>query len=238
MSMMLITTGSESFKHGTTKLYVFTMPSPRFPSPGDTQFHVGQVPRLITNSVLTRRAEGTNFEASTFRVLSSDSFPAASGNVDQGRWTRTTFDLPEGLVLKVWARITREATPSAFRASPNVSALTRAVLIQVRETAPLYRMVCNRVQDARATNVPAVIEGRFDILEMTEAARMGVKFSDMDFNASATFLHHSRGMVMTITKLADEISARVETQTKIVKNDEGKQVHIPVARKRRMLDLE
>jgi hypothetical protein len=99
-------------------------------------------------------------------------------------------------------------------------------------------MVCNRVQDARATNVPAVIEGRFDILEMTEAARMGVKFSDMDFNASATFLHHSRGMVMTITKLADEISARVETQTKIVKNDEGKQVHIPVARKRRMLDLE
>lgn len=210
MPLLQTTTGFENFSSGSAKVYVFSLPTPAFPG-NESNLHL-----LSRAGVSGVRAVGTATAA-----------PAAPGvPYDRGKWTTQTFDIPEGMVLKVFANRSTSAF-GQMRIMANMA-------IRMRAQGPLMRLSAILTQHQNATYTRANIEGRFDILTLEEALALGASIPST-FHAT-----YGRGMTsraFEITQMEREVTSRAAVRVRTIENSQGEAVVVTDSRRGRALDL-
>ncbi len=147
------TTGNENFQTSYTKSYLFWIPCRA--EPEGKEIH------------LTYAAKGGLHGIE--KVGNMEATPAAPGYRDEfGKWYRCTYEVPEGTVLKLFA-MRKVAEQTAGRHQ------TAALLLHVRENAPMYRIGVRLTGNPRASFSNVYTEGRFDVLTLDEAESLGVR---------------------------------------------------------------
>ncbi len=150
-----VTTGKENFNSTSAKCNVFFVPSALF--------------RAEKEVMLWQMAKGEG--GAPHRVVQQNrrTHQAAPGYPREfGLLTQCDFDVPEGMVLKVWAtRKNQELRAGRY--------VTAAAFMVVRETAPLIELRVLTNNDPRAnTAVRVGIIGKLDLLTVDEARGLGV----------------------------------------------------------------
>lgn len=200
------TSGQENFEVGTCKVHLFFSPSNHFPG---NEAHIGVVARQGTHGIAM---------AGFPEVLR-----AAPGYKDDlGKWTRGTYEVPEGVVLKVFA-----SRSGSRRSMANL-------YIQMREGAALRRLIIPTTQWAQGQFQEVTVEGRFDTLTLAEATALGVKTPPQ---YAHFFARTNVDQAMDIRELAPERQARVARTVEVVTNSAGEAVQVPQNRRRRQVQL-
>lgn len=138
--------GAESFDGAMAKCMVFLTGNPL---PKDKPLFVAA-------------KEGFCRRVGAFQKLNAGNH--ANVNADCGHWIQTSYAVPDGRVVKIFA------TRSIFGAEKR----TANILLRMRSGAGLKRITVPLTQHVRANIQNAVYEGRFDILTRAEAAEYGV----------------------------------------------------------------
>lgn len=202
-------TGKEDFETGSCKLHAFFAPTTRFPG---KEVFLGQAAMEAIASI-RRHGQRTVVPA----------IPGAQKIV--GEWTTATYDIPERVVIKLFAS----------KKLQNVSRPTMAsVFIQMRETAPLTRCVFRTIGGPRAQYQQVSIEGRFDVIPATEAKALGVFIP-------AQYDHYSQqeyiDRLFSFVEVSPALRPRQEVAPRIIENSLGQEVEIAITRRRRGLSL-
>ncbi|KRW94259.1 hypothetical protein [Paracoccus sp. MKU1] len=217
--LIQVTTGSESFKTGASKYHVFVVPSTRYNLPDRKEQHIGIVQRLNLPSIPVRQ-------------VSAERSPAAAGSmVDLGSWTKTTFEVPDGLILKVWGQ--RTLSGAAIGADRGVTGIG-AMLIQTRASAALRRITCLRVPDRQASVTTVTLEGRFDVLTLRDAAEQGAA---LPMDRIGQFTSPAARQIFAVHQIDGELSARPVATVETVKGERGEAVQVQTVKMRRAIDL-
>jgi hypothetical protein len=203
-------TGSENFPHASAKVHVFAVPTTQFPG---TEIHIGIAAK---NSMyhITPHGQG-------------QMVPAAAGRIEQyGSISTRTWNVPEGMVLKVFAqRKSSEWTRQTLMGN---------LLIAMREGAALRRVLIALTGWEHAAYQRLTIEGRFDILSVTDAVRLGVRIPEA-YERYFTEAYTRR--VFQFETVAPEASQRPTAEVRAVENSAGQVVEVVVPHRRRNLDL-
>lgn len=206
-------TGSQNLPEGMTKLHLFFVPTRR---------HAGQEAHI---SALTR---GINPEV---RVTATNkvSMPAVSGApLTLGEWHSANYEVPEGVVFKVFG------TKRQNYRGQQLTTHTASMYIQMRPTAALNSIDFSILEHARSPIQRATIQGRFDILEIPQAAQLGISLQPQ-------FLGQLRpdkvARLFTIRELERQIEAQVTQRTVTVRNSDGDAVVLQKTVARRAVKL-
>lgn len=215
--LLQVTTGNEAFRAGSCKYHAFIVKTQRHPMPPPhSEVHIN----IATTKGLfgTRRVSGTRI-------------PSASGMVDMGAWVQGVYDLPDGMVIKLWGH--RSLSGRAVGASQQSNAIG-ALLLRIRSGAALRRVTCNTVPDSLSNNVPVRLEGRFDFVSLAEAGRLGVPLTvDLTKQLASPM---TRNLFQMEVLDAETETAAVQT-TQVVQTD-GERVVVPVAKRPRAINLD
>ena len=180
MTLIRVTSGYENFEDRSMKSYLFTVPSRSF------QFHpTSERSSGISNQVSERvQARDDTGEVMLWMVAKSGQhglrragpatrIVAGSGMVEKmvGSWATQTFDIPDGVIIKVFSHKKADRRPSR----------NAAVYLRVRRTGPMQRLSAIGTMHQRAAlpYIPSA-EGRFDILSPDDLTAEGV----VNFNRS------------------------------------------------------
>lgn len=202
-------TGKEEFPIGQCKLNLFFAPSSRFPG---SETFLGMAAREGKNGI---SAHGQ-------RTV----IPAVQGGVKElGEWTNASYNVPERMVLKIFGQ----------KKTQEVSRPTMAsMFVQVRDSAPLNRVLFRTLGWSRAAFQSVMIEGRFDIISADEARALGVYIP-------AQYAHYAQEdyirRLFTVEQVAPETHTRVEVAPRVVENSLGQEVEIVTTRRRRGISL-
>jgi hypothetical protein len=209
--MLLQTTyGQENFQSGSSKTYLFTMPTTAFPG------------KEVNVAVAAK-----DVHAGIRVVQSQPPVPAATGMVAEvGKWTTTTYEMPEGRLLKLFMM---RNTPDfgTMRVGANL-------LLRVRSGAALRRVGAILVGHPRATYTRAWTEGRFDILSVAQARALGAAIP-RHFEPSYDQTMVSRGY--EIVEIEPEHEAPPVPHAQVVTSSRGEEVVVTSVRRRRALEL-
>jgi hypothetical protein len=197
-----------------------------FPGVGTSQFHVFFVPTSSAQGSEVHLGVQSKKGAYVTGVGFQRPIPAAVGMREElGKWTHGTYDVDEGIVLKAFC----------MKKTANVSSASQFnQLIRVRARAAHRRLSFPTLGWSRGAFASVSIEGRFDLLTLDEARRIGVTIP------MALSGYYSGGMRPTMFEefvLEPQIEALPTVQEAIVRNSEGREVVVPVTRRRRALDL-
>jgi hypothetical protein len=132
----------------------------------------------------------------------------ANVNADCGHWIQTSYAIPDGRVIKLFAM------RSIFGAEKR----TANIVIRMRDGAGLKRITVPLTQHPRANIQHAVYEGRFDVLTPAEATEYGVPIPDQFrrfYEAGA------REGFIRIEHLDNDSSARPMHVVREVQTEEG-----------------
>lgn len=213
-------TGSETFPSGACKLHVLGIPTQSYPRGGKGPIHIG----------LAAKDNNPSFPV---RQTAAQKLPAAAGSsVTLGTWWRSTYDVPEGMLLEVFGSI--NASGSSFGSSTGRTT-AGAVLIQMRAHAALRRITFNRQPDRMASVQSLTVEGRFDIVQLRDLAEHRPQVTSTDI------MHLSANAVRTLfssTVIDAEVTSRPELVRERIKTPEGNSVEIVKTQHRRALDLD
>lgn len=101
--------------------------------------------------------------------ISSRSMLAGQGlTADCGRWSRSTYEVDEGLIVKIVMSLTNKEWGREARKA--------AIFIKCRDNAPYNIIRMNTTQWAdRSALQQVVTEGRFDIMTLEQVARAQIK---------------------------------------------------------------
>lgn len=203
-------TGNQNFPGKLAKVYAFVVPSRRFPAPGE-------VPLFTAAKEATF---GVRKHSGGGRILACEGMSDAAGFFNQ-----TTYEVPEGLILKVFAT---KKTP--------VSDGTRvgAVFIQTRADAALQRIEVVLNDHPGATITRAHIEGRFDVVSLEDAEKAGVRVLPM--NRRTFFAESVKGLISRKV-IAPETKAKPVVSTNVIQNSAGEEVEVQTRASKRMLDV-
>lgn len=136
-----ITGSTNTFARGSSKSFIYVTPAIGSPAEGRREATLGS---LAMNGVL-----------GVTRLTSSKDLSVAGYTEAQGGAMVTAqYHLPEGLVLKVFASISR---PNQF---PDMA----AIFLRVRATAALNRVMITQTRAEDVLHNGGLVEGRFDIL--------------------------------------------------------------------------
>lgn len=208
------TTGFENFQSGSTKSYVFLVP---------TRAH--QLLNKEVHLFIAARA-GVTSPSAIRAVGSPASVPAAPGHIaETGKWTTATYDIPEGSVLKVFCN--RSNGFGSMRVSANM-------LLRVRRNAALLRIGTILTGYPKATFTRVWTEGRFDIVSPAEAHLLGVNIPPQYLGSYSESSVSRAFEVITVDR---EISSASTTTVQVLENSSGEQVEVTGLRKTRALDL-
>ena len=209
---MLITafTGSETFQGKQAKLQLFMMPSREFALPKEEFIGIA----------CKRKAHGS-------RTVQFQKHLAAPGYLDEfGAWFEATYDVPQGMCLKLFAYRKQEWTTSR---------VTGSIILQPRDGAAIRRIRWGLTQDARAAFTEGYVEGQFDILPLLQAEQEeGVQV----LPATRQFFRDPAQVGFTIEELTPERVMRVARETVTVENSRGDEVEVARRQRRRQLDLD
>lgn len=206
-------TGNENFERSSAKAFVLHQPSRDFPAPMTRHlFVLGKEQDATVTNVSTRFVE------------------AAPGLIeDFGKWALTRFEVPEGMILKLYGQRKMGGVSGPGRHSG------AAILVRLRHDAALRRICMSLTGDSRAhfTSISPLV-GRFDILTGTQAYTFGVNVDRFRSQMSEANVES----VFTMETLEAEQAPPVEEQTVTVQNAPGEQaVEVAVRRRHRDLDL-
>lgn len=206
-------TGSQNFPEGSTKLHVFFVPTRQRMG---QEIHIGQLARGANPDV----------PASASNVQRFAAWSGASATL--GEWTRANYDIPEGVVLKVYGSKRQSLQ------GQNMGEARAAVYLQMRSGAALNRIAFSMLQNPKSPIASATIEGRFDILNMQQLAQLGV-----GLNVTTLALLNERQVerLFSFSVLDRPTEARREVKTTTVKNSEGQSVVIQKATAKRAVKL-
>lgn len=207
--MLRLITGEEKFPVGQSKFHVFFVPTNQFPG---AEKHVG---------ILTRENH------SHVRLVGyPERMPAAPGMAAEhvGKWTRSNLDIDSGVVLKVFG----------MRRMSGSQQQMASQYIQLREGAALRRITMATCRWPKGQFNDVEIEGKFDLLTITEATHLGAK----TVPTYARF--HNPAMVRVLfreSQLAPETVSREIRHVEQVVNSDGAVVPVVSHRRQRKLEV-
>lgn len=207
------TTGAQNFPTGSTKLHVFFVPTRLRMG---QELHIGQMAKGMNPDVPVTSANVQRF-------------PAMNGAPETlGTWTQAQYNIPEGVVLKVFGskRISTQGQALPTR--------TACIYVQVRSGAPLTSIGFNLIEHDRSPVSRAEMQGRFDILTMAELAQLGVTMR-ADIMGQISDVAVNR--IFNLSILERQTQARHEVKTSTLKNSEGETVAIQRSVVRRAVKL-
>lgn len=208
---MLITsyTGKEVVSGRETQVSLQFIPSNQFPGKIEPLFARARADRAI-------RQHG-----------SPQYIPALNGMRPElvGQWVQSTYDVPENMLFAVRAKINQRGILA-----------DGAVLIQMRDGAPLVRINVPLSRAPKAALEVAYIEGRFDVLNAQQAGQEGAKLMGQQTLIQA-FVPSRRDRVMSFQTLASQTVTRKETQVVTTKNSQGEVVQVAKIKRNRQLDI-
>lgn len=210
--MLNITTGNCNYPTGSSKVHVFVVPTRQFPG---KEANIGMLFKEVQPAF------------SAIRRINSTIVPAAPAlaPTDAGKWTQSTYDVPEGLVLKVFGMTTSQGMQ--MRRMGNV-------LIRMRTGGALNRLAAVLAQHPKATLTRATIEGRFDILSLEQAEGLGVRVPPQ-YRMHFEDVHWRR--MFNLEQVEAQIEAPPRVEVRRIENSEGQTVAVAVASRNRMLDI-
>ena len=203
-------TGYETFADASAKTQVFFVPSTLFPG---KETPLGIVARGASSGI---RRLGEAVRVPSARGQRSDIV---------GEWTTATYDIPDNTICKIWMQ--KNAGAGRIK-------VTASQFLIARSTGPLTRLAARLTEKPNATYTRAVFEGRFDLLTLADARRMGVVVPP----AFAGFF--DEGLVQRgfeITQLERETQSVPQIEQRVVVNTEQEAVTVAVARRKRVLDV-
>lgn len=213
MSLIRCITGSESFSAGSASLIVTAVPTTDFAFP-DNGIFIGEA------------AKQGRYIATPNRPVY---LPASNNGVtEQGCYWDGTFMVPDGVVLRVFAK--RRERIAAGRATD----YSGVVFIRAREDAALYRLTLQRIVHTQSTGADVLVEGRFDVLSLREAGAAGVPLTNADLTLSRN------GRAQSVLRAEVLQAARRERgKVKIEKmtDHEGAVVNVMTTRSRRATNI-
>lgn len=209
MPLLQTTTGFETFQQSSAKVYAFHMPSRQFPG------------KELNLNIVARAGGGV-----VTTVGLPTSIPAAPGlSAELGRWTSATYELPENMLVKVFAH--RSGGFGQMR-------VMASMILRMREQAALRRVSAILTQSPRASLTRANFEGRFDVLTLPEAMMLGVTVPP---SFRQTFEHSFTSRAFEVQVLAREITPPEVMESRRVETASGETVEVASARRRRAIDL-
>lgn len=208
--LLSVTSGSENFPDvGVSKFYTFYTPCREH---SGTEAHIGQRAKM-------RQA---NLIPSGF----PQGHPAAPGFIDHyGRWTMSTYDVANGVMLKIFASMKRHGVSRAT---------TMNQLIRVRAGAALRRINFRTLGWSKGAFAVVHVEGRFDLLTVEEATRLGVVIPE---SFVGTYRPMQPNGLLTCDVLDAETVSEPVLADRMITNTAGEAVAVPAAYRRRALDL-
>lgn len=205
-------TGHENFPGMSSKAHLFAVPSRAFPGTGLGEQHLFACAKSGAFGIRTQRQGG--------------SIAAAEGASNSlGFFMQTSFEVPEGIILKVFAQRKTQAMPRPSTAS---------VYIRLRQDAALHRIEIPLTAYHKATLRNAYVEGRFDILRVAEAEELGVKTNPLALKFFNPPLVRS---LMVDNVLSPELRAPVLVRTTTVINSAGQEVKVADSKRKRLIDI-
>lgn len=207
MPIITMTTGREQFPGRSAQVNVTYIPGNKFGGREESML------------LASRGAVG----GLTIRRTSHSATPAGIGMKPSvvGEWETATYDVPEGVTLKLWAQQQIGVANMAL------------ALLEVRAKAPLYRISVDLTGYVRASTPVAHIEGRFDILTLEQARAAGIIPTPM----ITKFLTTESKPWFRITQTEPEIEPKAIRRARVVENLDGSKVVVTERRSRRRLAL-
>lgn len=209
MLIITTTTGQENFPNCSCKTFLFYKPSREYPG---KERHLAYTAKDGEHGI---RRNGT-----TQMTL------AAPRHIDQyGKWFRNSFEVPEGLVLKLFAQRKMPEQQAGRHAIQNL-------YLRCREEAPLVRVsVRTTAQDIGSFNTVHT-EGRFDVLTAADLGGLGVAVD----NLSVRFLDDNIGLI-SVEEIRPALAAAPVIDELRVRNPDGEEVVVRRTRRPRALSL-
>lgn len=215
MSIIRAITGSETFSTGSSKVIVTLHATTRFP-----------LPPAIKSKFIGECAKNGNHVSTGQRSIY---LPASNNGVrEQGNFWDGTFNVPEGLILRVWAN--RRERSAGGRLTED----TGVVFLRSRDEGPLQRLQLNRIDHPQSTNAAVIIEGRFDIISLREVAAAGGQIDARDL---AWAKPERVGAVLTKHDVAPARRAAAKVKIETVTGQDGETTNVVTSRTKRATNL-
>lgn len=208
--------GNENWPSGQTKLHLFVCPTRQWNLIDGKEAHLWMLPRRQGDGVPVISQVGSP------RIIS-----AGLGLKPEivGKWTTAVFDMPENVLLK--AHLTRSAGGNNRQVS---------ILMRTRNAAPLNQIVVSTIPNPKSAMDRLVIEGRFDIIDVPEAAQLGYQAPRM-FLPTFQRSRWAQMNCLTIIEKAPETAQVARLIRKEVTSEGGETVTVVTAHRKRALDF-
>lgn len=203
------TTGFENFSNGSAKAHVFVVPTARMLG---KELHIsiaakGAYAGLRKVGVETRQPAAPNLRR------------------ELGEWTTTSYEVPEGMILKVFGN--RSSGWGGVRVMANQ-------FLRVRSDAALRRVSVVLSGNPQASLSRAHIEGRFDLVTLSEALLVGVTVPP---SFRPAFDESMQRRAFEYQEVSPEMRSVAVAETRVVTNSAGEERQIGTTTRRRALDL-
>lgn len=200
-------TGEVNLRYGSAKAFVFY--SPRIGAAGAAEQHLGIAAKSPQTAHLVRKL-------SPFPTIT----PSVSGYAPEvgGKMIRTTYEIANGEVLKVFGQRRAGAGKLTFSACQ---------FLRVRDTAALVELTVRLLSDPIVAEPYAKILGRFDLMTLDEAKSIGVKVLP-HFEKMFT-----QGVVEDL--IAAHVIAPEKAKVETVSKDDGTTAMVTVQKRRRFI---
>ena len=217
MALIRIITGSESFACGNSNMIVSVMPCRGFPLPEDKPIFIGDAAKR--RLVVSTPSRPSYISAST------------SGIREQGQWFDGNYEVPDGAVLRVFARQqARVGGRRGIAEQPKVA----LIFLKARADGPLQRIQLQTINDQFSAQVPVVIEGRYDVLSIREAGALRVPITEQDMRQARPERVRE---LLSKTEIAPARRAPERSTRETVRTHDGEAVTVETKRTSRAINL-
>lgn len=204
--------GSETRNSGNAKVHVFWCPTP------EERVKFGDVGETFLNNAKRMRGDLTQMS-----FAQENAFPGLRKEL--GTWKTQVWNLPEGMILKVFA-----STKTNWNTLMNRGTL----YLRVRDGAAFRRILIPLTGAEGARFTHASLEGSVDILTLDEVKGYGInvapQFEPMCGQAAVR-------KTFQFEELQPEKSPKALRTTTTIQTDEGKEKVIVSRKRRRSMDL-
>lgn len=213
--LISVTFGNENFQNSSAKYQMFACRSSEHVDIEPAQKHLWMAAK--DGNAIIRRHGGIN------------KVPAAPGYKEElGKWSTCQYDVPEGLVIKLYG----------MRKLPEMVSgrhMTASMFLQSREEAALIRVTALLTGDGRAGQSEiSMFEGRADLITLQDARDLGVS---IQAHHASQFEDYNQDTLFRIEMLSEMISARPTVQANVVQNTQGESVRVVTPRRTRAIQV-
>lgn len=205
--------GSETFKGAAAKAHAFWSPTPE-----DTRNYPSLKQEVFLNM-------GTKHSPEISRISQQTDLAYNGLRKELGKWITATYDVPSGLILKVFGQ---------FKGGWNNLQSRACIYLQMRETGPHQKVRIPLTQLERSRFQFAEYEGRFDILPLTDVEQLGVVVKPQ-FRRLCE--QDAVNRVFIVEVLNEEMEPRKRKVVERIRNADGKTVTVVRTKRTRALEI-